>query len=128
MNQKVIQAILHDNVELNRLLQDSREIVHSRMKLDLLIKSIHWLYIGDTPLHLAAAAVNLHAAKLLLEAGADTNAENRRGAIPLHYVCDPRPASKDVWNPKQQVAIIDLLLQHDANIEKADRGGATALH
>jgi ankyrin repeat protein len=35
---------------------------------------------------------------------------------------------RDVWNPKQQTAIVDLLLQHGADIEHADRGGITALH
>jgi len=128
VNQKLIRAILHNNAELERLLQESPEIVASCMKRDQLIKSIHWLYVGDTPLHLAAAAVNQQAVKLLLEAGADANAENRRKAAPLHYACDPRPALKDVWNPKQQVAVIELLLKHDADIEKADRGGVTALH
>jgi len=129
VNQKVIQAILHNTADLIHLLHESPEIVSTRMKRDRLIKSIpHWLYIGDTALHLAAAALNLQAVELLLKAGADAKAENRRGATPLHYSCDPRPALSSVWNPKEQVAIIHLLLQHDANINQADRGGATPLH
>ena len=129
MNQKVIQAILHNTADLIHLLHEAPQIVSARMKRDQLIKSIpHWLYIGDTALHLAAAALNLQAVKLLLKAGADAKTENRRGATPLHYSCDPRPALSSVWNPKEQVAIIHLLLQHGANINQADRGGATPLH
>ena len=82
MNNKVIQAILHNDADLKHLLRESPDIVSTRMKRDVLIKSIHWLYVGDTALHLAAAAQNIHAAKLLLKAGADANAENRRRATP----------------------------------------------
>ena len=128
MNQKVIQAILHSDTGLKLLLQESPDVISARMKHDRLIKSIpHWLYVGDTALHVAAAAQNLHAAKLLLNAGADANAENRRGATPLHYACDPRPASINL-DPKNQEALIRLLIQHSAELEHADRGGATPLH
>ena len=53
----------------------------------------HWLYVGDTPLHLAAASLRGRAARLLLRHGGDPNATNRRRATPLHYACDPRPQS-----------------------------------
>lgn len=129
MNNKVIQAILHDHADLKRLLLESPDILGTRMKRDQLIESIpHWLYVGDTPLHLAAAAQNVEAAKLLLKVGADSNAENRRRATPLHYACDARPALGTVWNPKRQAAMISLLIEHSASIEHADRGGATPLH
>src|SRR5438105_10965184 len=129
MNNKVIHAVLHDDADLKHLLQESPELVCMRMKRDLLIKSIpHWLYVGDTPLHLAAAAQNVEAAKLLLKAGVDANAENRRRATPLHYACDARRSLGTVGNPKHQVAMIRLLIEHSANLEHADRGGATPLH
>jgi ankyrin repeat protein len=129
MNSKVIQTVLDGGADLKHLLRQSPEIVCTRMKRDQLIKSIpHWLYIGDSALHLAAAALNINAVKLLIKAGADPNAENRRRATPLHYACDARPALSSVWNPKRQAAIIQLLLRHDARLEHADRGGATALH
>jgi len=129
MNNKVIQAVLHNDADLKHLLKESSDIVSTRMKRDQLIKTIpHWLYVGDTPLHLAAAAQNIQAAKLLLKAGADANAENRRRATPLHYACDVRPALSSVWNPKRQAAMISLLIEHSASLEHADRGGATPLH
>jgi Ankyrin repeat len=39
----------------------------------------HYLYAGDTALHMAAAAFQSTIAKLLVEHGAELNAKNRRG-------------------------------------------------
>src|SRR5262249_53574476 len=88
----------------------------------------HWLYVGDTLLHLAAAALRVGAVRLFLDAGADPNAENRRGATPLHYACDARPRSGRTWDPIAQAKVIGLLVEHHVDLEHADRGGATALH
>jgi len=99
------------------------------MSHDHLVEAIpHWLYVGDTSLHLAAAALRLDEARLLLRAGADSNAENRRGATPLHYACDPRPRSVVPWSRESQAMLISLLVEHGADLERADRGGATPLH
>ena len=87
----------------------------------------HWLYVGDTSLHLAAAALRPDEAKLLLRAGADANAQNRRGATPLHYACDPRPRSAVPWSRKSQARLIRLLVENGADLQRADRGGATPL-
>src|SRR4051794_3878427 len=48
----------------------------------------HYLYAGDTALHLAAAAFQRPIAELLVTYGADHQAKNRRGAQPLHYAAD----------------------------------------
>ena len=130
MNDKLIQAVLEDGeADLKHLLRQDPELLRARMKGDQLIKIIpHWLYTGDTALHLAAAGLKDRAVKLLLKAEADPNAENRRGAIPLHYACDARPASGGTWNPGRQAEIIDLLVQGGAGLDHADRGGATPLH
>src|ERR1700754_1742141 len=45
----------------------------------------HYLYAGDTALHMAAAAFRRPMAELLIANGADCAAHNRRGAQPLHY-------------------------------------------
>ena len=57
MNSKIIKAVLNgDDEDLRYLLQQVPDITQARMKRDLLIKAIpHWLYVGDTSLHLAAA-------------------------------------------------------------------------
>jgi len=98
------------------------------MSVDQLVKAIpHWLYIGETSLHLAAAALRPEEAELLLQAGADPNAENRRGATPLHYCCDPRPRAGP-WSREAQTKMIRLLVEHGADLDRPDRGGATPLH
>ncbi len=48
----------------------------------------HYLYAGDTALHLAAAAFRRPMAELLIAHGADCLSKNRMGAEPLHYVAD----------------------------------------
>src|SRR5436190_13330385 len=48
----------------------------------------HYLYAGDTALHLAAAAFRRPVAELLVAYGADYRARNRKGAEPLHYAAD----------------------------------------
>src|SRR4051794_3999415 len=48
----------------------------------------HYVYAGDTLLHVAAAAYAMDAARALVLAGADVRARNRRGAEPLHYAAD----------------------------------------
>jgi ankyrin repeat protein len=98
------------------------------MSTDFFVEVVpHMLYRGDTPLHLAAAALKVVAARRLLERGADVNAENRRGALALHYACDPRP-NAGTWNPERQTEVIQLLVSHGAELDHADRGGVTPLH
>ena len=48
----------------------------------------HYLYAGDTALHMAAAAFSRPIAEMLMSRGADCRARNRRGAEPLHYAAD----------------------------------------
>ena len=98
-----------------------------RMDADFLISDLHWLYRGDTPLHLAAAGLRYDAARALLAAGTPVNAVNRRGAAALHYACDPRPLSP-TWNPAAQQRIIELLVSAGATVDLPDRGGVTPLH
>ncbi|HET9975269.1 MAG TPA: ankyrin repeat domain-containing protein [Streptosporangiaceae bacterium] len=99
----------------------------TRMEEDLLIPGGHWLYRGDTPLHLAAARRQYEAARALLAAGAPVNAVNRRGAAALHYACDSRPLSP-TWDPDAQRRVIELLVSAGATVDQPDRGGVTPLH
>src|SRR5690349_24927759 len=97
------------------------------MEEDLLVPGVHWLYRGDTPLHLAAAALRYDAARALLAARAPVNAVNRRGAAALHYACDPRPLSSR-WDPDTQRRLVELLVSAGATVDRPDRGGVTPLH
>src|SRR5437763_15979663 len=65
----------------------------------------HYLYAGDTALHLAAAAFRRLAAELLVAHGADFHAKNRRGAQTLHYAADATH-----WPPAAQAATIEYPL------------------
>src|SRR5262245_31888831 len=76
----------------------------------------HWIYKGDTALHLAAAGYRVAIAKMLLAAGADPCADtNHRRSQPLHYASDGCPGN-DSWNAGAQVKMIGLLLDERADI------------
>jgi|ERR1043165_4746818 ankyrin repeat protein len=88
----------------------------------------HWIYVGDTALHVAAAGYRVEIAKMLLAAGADANAaKNHRHSQPLHYAADGYLESP-LWDAKRQVAMIRLLLKAGADIHAQDKNGATPLH
>ncbi len=88
----------------------------------------HWIYAGDTALHVAAAGYRVEIAKMLLAAGAEVGAaKNHRRSQPLHYTADGY-LENPAWNAGQQVAMIRLLLAAGADIHAQDKNGATPLH
>ncbi len=89
---------------------------------------VHWIYAGDTALHVAAAGYRVEIATLLLAAAAEVNrAGNRRRSRPLHYAADGSSESP-AWEPARQVAMLRLLIENGADLHAQDRNGATALH
>jgi hypothetical protein len=89
---------------------------------------LHWIYVGDTALHLAAAGYRVEIVRLLLAAGADPNAaQNHRKSSPLHYAADGF-ITGPAWDEKKQVETIRCLLDVGADIHLQDMNGATALH
>ena len=87
----------------------------------------HYVYAGDTALHLAAAAYRERIARKLLAAGANVNAQNRgeREPSPLRRRRHPRSPS---WNPRAQAATVTCLLEAGADPNAVDAGGVTPLH
>jgi hypothetical protein len=83
----------------------------------------HYIYAGDTALHMAAAGFKPEIAKALIARGADCSAKNRRGAEPLHYAAD-----SNIWNPIAQAATIDCLIRVGANPNALDKSGVPPLH
>jgi ankyrin repeat protein len=83
----------------------------------------HYVYAGDTALHIAAAGFRFEVAQLLIEHGASCAAKNRRGAEPLHYASDC-----NTWNPAAQVATIECLLRAGANANSFDKSGVAPIH
>ncbi len=83
----------------------------------------HYLYAGDTALHMAAAAWRCEVAALLVAHGADCRAKNRRGAQPLHYAADANR-----WDPTSQAEMIEYLLSVGADPNALDGAGVAPLH
>ncbi len=87
----------------------------------------HYVYAGDTALHIAAAAHRPDIARRLIDLGADVRARNRRGAEPVHYASDGSPDSPS-WNPGRQAATIAYLIKAGADPNAINQDGATPLH
>ena len=83
----------------------------------------HYVYAGDTALHVAAAAFRRDIAALLVAHGADCRAKNRRGAQPLHYAADANR-----WDPMAQGDTIEYLISVGADPNALDRSGVSPLH
>lgn len=81
-----------------------------------------------TALMMAAGSGNLISVKLLLENGADPSIFGRRTRwTALHLAANNAQDVREEWDQRPHLEIIDLLLQHGANIEAQDDEGMTAL-
>src|SRR5689334_7999250 len=83
----------------------------------------HYLYAGDTALHMAAAAFSRPMAELLMTHGADCRVRNRRGAEPLHYAADGGRRE-----PRAQAGVIEYLISMGAEPNAVDKTGVAPLH
>ncbi len=82
-----------------------------------------YLYAGDTPLHMAAAAFSRSIAELLVAHGANCRVRNRRGAEPLHYAADGGRRQ-----PQAQAGVIEYLISMGAEPNVVDKSGVAPLH
>ena len=127
----ILEAILDDDrPRVKQLLKADPRLATSLVDEAGLYKSkiFHWLYVGDTALHLAAAGYRVDLVKLLLAAGADPNSStNHRQSSPLHYAADGY-INGPVWNAERQVKTLQSLLDAGARINIQDKNGATPLH
>ena len=127
----LLQAILDDDrATVERLLTADSSLVAGRVSEARYYdqKIFHWLYVGDTALHLAAAGYRVEIVRLLLASGSDPNASmNMRHSGPLHYAADGYITGPE-WDPERQVQTIELLLAASAHVNAQDKNGATALH
>ena len=87
----------------------------------------HYIYAGDTALHIAASAYRRGIAQKLIVMGANVRAKNRRGAEPLHYAVDGMPGSS-AWNPSAQAATVACLIKAGADPNALDNSGVSPLH
>ena len=128
--------VRRDLTEVTRLLRSNSALSHAALQVGasrqaerdtFLTEIMHYVYAGDTALHVAAAAHWPHGVKLLLKSGADLMARNRHGQTPLHYACAGGPNLSD-WNPKGQAATIQILLAAGADPNVIAKGEVTPLH
>jgi hypothetical protein len=87
----------------------------------------HYVYFGDTALHVAAAAYQAAIARDLVSKGANPSARNRRGAEPLHYAADGIPGS-GAWDPDAQHSVVEFLIRAGADPNSKDKSGVAPLH
>jgi len=125
-----------DDREVARRLDESRELairpIHIGASRDyaktyFLDAIHHYVYSGDTALHLSAAAHQRRLAESLVNRGADVRARNRRGAEPLHYAADGGPAANG-WDTVAQGDVITYLIEAGADPNALDRNGVAPLH
>ena len=87
----------------------------------------HYIYEGDTALHMAAAAFQTSIVETLITRGAEVRARNRRGAEPLHYAVDGGPGVS-AWDPGAQAKIIAKLIRAGADPNAIDKSGVAPMH
>jgi len=87
----------------------------------------HYVYAGDTALHVAAAAHHRGLAESLVAQGVTVRARNRRGAEPLHYAADGSPGA-DNWDSYAQEELIAYLIEAGAHPNAIDKSGVAPLH
>src|SRR5881628_2558394 len=127
----ILTAILDDDrPRVKKLLKAEPRLATCLIDAARLYEStiVHWIYVGDTALHLAAAGYRVELVRLLLAAGADPNSTtNHRQSGPLHYAADGY-INGPAWNAKRQVETIECLLDAGAEINAQDKNGAAPLH
>src|SRR5678815_1898359 len=127
MNEMIAAILDDDRSAAKKLLRADAGLATRLFQKPKLYRAgiFHWIYAGDTLLHLAAAGYRVEIALLLLASGADPNAaKNMRKSSPLHYAADGF-ITGPVWNAKRQVETIRCLLDAGANIHLQDMNGAT---
>jgi hypothetical protein len=132
----VLAIVSGDGPNASRMLRASPHLATERAaygatrqaaKENFFDEILRYMYEGDTALHIAASAYQLHIAVELIASGADVRAKNRRGAVPLHYAADGVPGSR-AWNPEAQAAVVALLIKAGADPDATDRSGVRPLH
>ena len=133
----VVEAIVSgDGVTVIRMLDASPHLAkecaahgatRQAAKQNFFDRILHYMYEGDTALHMAAAAYQACIVEELIARSADVSARNRRGAEPLHYAVDGGPGLP-AWNPIAQTKIITRLVQAGADPNAVDKSGVAPLH
>jgi hypothetical protein len=125
-----------DHVAVRRMLDRSPGIAARPLRVGasrddpgpyFLVPVRHYVYAGDTALHVVAAAHHRGLAESLVTRGAAVRARNRRGAEPLHYAADGWPGT-DGWDPSAQRELISYLIDVGADPDALDKSGVAPMH
>src|SRR5438128_9532330 len=123
---QLIAAIVDDDVSaVKKLLRADAGLATWLIDKPKLYDSgiFHWIYLGDTALHLAAAGYRVEIVRLLLAAKADPDAAgNHRRSTPLHYAADGY-ITGPVWDAERQVSTLRRLLDAGADSHAQDKHG-----
>jgi ankyrin repeat protein len=135
--ERLIRAtVLRDRSTVSRLLADAPALAQLPITVGATREAAeayffnainHYVYAGDTALHIAAAAYQREIAEELVSRGANVSARNRRGAEPLHYAADGIPGS-GAWDPDAQYAVVEFLIGSGADPNSEDKSGVAPLH
>ncbi|MBI4906643.1 MAG: ankyrin repeat domain-containing protein [Acidobacteria bacterium] len=132
----LIDAIAHGNDTLAAQLLAATPSLAACSSLDgatrqtekpYFLPSIVYIYAGDTPLHIAAAAYSVDMVRKLIAVGANPRSCNRHGAEPIHSASAGIPGAP-YWNPTAQTATIGVLVQSGADPNARDKHGVAPLH
>ena len=125
-----------DDVGVRRMLDQTPGLATSPLRVGasrqdpspyFLIPIRHYVYTGDTALHVAAAAHHRGLAGTLLAKGVAVRARNRRGAEPLHYAADGHPDA-GLMDSNAQRDTISYLIDAGADPDAIDKSGVAPLH
>ena len=129
-------AIAARDAEVQRMLEQTPGVTARPLQVGasrqdpgpyFLIPIGHYVYAGDTALHVAAAAHHRQLVESLVAQGAAVRARNRRGAEPVHYAADGRPGADD-WESSAQREVISCLIDAGADPDALDKSGVAPLH